>query len=524
MNIDPERLAWHLPDPEAAREQALADLAAARAEQDTEAVAYNERLLSRIGTIRRGRQVHLTLEDALHRALASSYALKVQRYNPAVETTRLVEAEAVFDATFFTNITYNKIDRPTGSQLIAADTTLFDSTYGLRKLLPTGGLVTGSYGLRRTKTALSFQTINPEYFSNLALEIRQPLLRGFGLDVNRAAIMVANNSRSMSHMAFRREVRDTLRSVEEAYWRLAEARRNVVITARVLAEFEAIYEYLWARRNFDVLPVQLAATKSRLERSRADFVVVRAAVRDAEDRLIALLNDPALNLADHTELIVDDFPSRAPIQVDRLGEVQAALENRPEIKEQELVVANAKIGVGSAKNAELPRLDVVFRYTVDGLAGNADGSFDELSRNRFIEYFVGVEIELPVGNRAARAASRRADLEYSQARAQLESLFETIILEVTLATRALTTAYDQLPPLFASVESSEQEVRSTVARAERKDLNTLNSELSARESLAANRRAVMKALIDYNIAIIDLERAKGTLLRYNNVVIPDGEG
>jgi hypothetical protein len=28
--------------------------------------------------------------------------------------------------------------------------------------------------------------------------------------------------------------------------------------------------------------------------------------------------------------------------------------------------------------------------------------------------------------------------------------------------------------------------------------------------------------VDYNIAVIDLERAKGTLLDYNNVVIPLG--
>jgi hypothetical protein len=64
-------------------------------------------------------------------------------------------------------------------------------------------------------------------------------------------------------------------------------------------------------------------------------------------------------------------------------------------------------------------------------------------------------------------------------------------------------------------------VNLAVARAERKDYNTLSNELGARQSLANARHAMLAAMVDYNVAIVDLERAKGTLLNYNNVVIPD---
>jgi len=63
-------------------------------------------------------------------------------------------------------------------------------------------------------------------------------------------------------------------------------------------------------------------------------------------------------------------------------------------------------------------------------------------------------------------------------------------------------------------------VDSIIARAERKDFNSLNSELSARQSLANARRAMLAAIVDYNIATIDLQRARGTLLEYNHVVVP----
>ena len=521
--IPADRLLWHVPDPQTHGEHLTTELERARAAGDKGYELFLTRVREQLESIRREDQLYLTLEDAIRRALANSFAIEVQRYNPAIETTRVVEAEAAFDAFFFSNLTKNKVDRPTGSQLFAGDLDQLNLEAGVRQLLAPGTQVGAAWSMQRQKTSLRFQQINPEYFSDLALEMRQPLLRGFGVDYNRAFIILARHDRRISRYAFERQVRDTIREVEEAYWRLVQARRDVVITARLLADFDRIYEYLQARREYDVMEVQLAATKANLEQARADFIVRRASVRDAEDRLTAAMNDPRVDLADDTEIIAVDLPILEPVAVDRLAEVQTALDHRPEIKEQELRVKSAKVLVGRAKVDELPRLDLTFRYTVDGLATNADKAFDEVSRHKFVEYFVGVELEIPLGNRARRAARRRAELQQAQAGAQLRSIFEQVILDVNLATRRLNTSYDQIGPAYEAAGAREREVDSIVARAERLDINTLNSELNARQSLAGARRAMVGAMVDYNIALVDLERAKGTLLRYYNVVVPESE-
>jgi outer membrane protein TolC len=514
---DRRRVERHIPDPELDRPRVLELLEGARQEGDEGEVVSYTRVLERIDAVRRPEQLHLTLEEALRRTLANNYDVATQRYNPAVETTRIVEAESAFDAIFFSSFVKNKIDRPTASTLFSADVDSFDLSVGVRKLLPSGMQVSATYGLNREKTALVFQSadLNPAYFSNLALEMRQPFLRGFGLDYNRSFIVLAKNDRTISAFAFRRQVRDTLRTVEELYWRLVQARREVVITARLLAEFEGVYDNLWARRDFDITPVEIAATKSNLETSRTEFVRVRATLFDAEDQLIAARNAPDIDLADDIEIIPVNFPHLERIVVDRLAELQTALGHRPEIKEQELRIDSAKIAIGRAKNEELPRLDFTFRYTVDGLSGTADRSFDELSRHKHVDYLVGVELEVPIGN-----APHRARLEHAQGIAALKGIHEGVILDVNVAVRGLWTSYDQIAPSLESAEARERELESTVARAERQDLATLNSELGARQSLASSRRAMLAALVDYNIAIIDLERAKGTLLEYNNVVIP----
>ena len=512
-------LTEHIPDPDTGRERAERQLSSLTQQQHKSRRDYFTRVIERINDIQRDKKRHLSLEDVIHQTLESNYGIQVVRYNPAVEMTRVVEAESAFDAVFFTNITKNKVDRPTGSQLQSTNLDFFELSTGVRKILPLGTQVRGSYQLRRTKQEFAFQLINPEYFSSLILEMRQPLLRGFGLDVNRSLIVLAKNDRRISHLAFKRQVRDTLREVEELYWRLMQARREVVIFSRLLADFEAIYEYLVARQQFDVTPVQLAATKADLEEAKADYIQRRSAVFDAEDRLIAMMNNPEINLADDVELIPDDFPQLTRIAVDRLSEVQAGLDHRAELKEQQLRIASAKIGVGRAKNAELPKFDLTFRTTYDGLGGTADSSFDELSRSKFIEYFIGIEFEVPIGNRGPRAARLRADLQHSQAVAELKRLFEQVILEVNLAVRALNVSFDRISPSYESARARLRELESIVARAERKDFNTLINELNAHRRLANIRSSMLNTLVEYNIAIIELERAKGTLLEHNNVVI-----
>lgn len=519
-SIPADRLEWHIPDPASARAKMVADRDKAKQEGNKATVKFTTNVLERLEEIRRSKQVHLTLEDVIRRTLANNFTIQAVSYNPAIETTRVVEAEAVFDAVVFANANRTNTDQPTSSSLASTDAEIFTMNLGIRKLLATGTEANLQYDLRRDKQSFAFQLINPAYRSSLTFNMRQPLLRGFGLDFNRSLIVIAENNRRGSDLLFRQQVRDIVRPAVELYWRLVQARRDLVVSARELADFKAIYDYLVARKEFDITPVQIDTTKADLEFARAEFIGRRAAVFDAEDQLIAMMNDPDINLVDDVELIPREFPFLGRIVVDPVAEVQTALDNRPEIKGQELAIASAKVSVGRAENAELPRFDLTFSTTIAGLAGNADRSFDKMTSGNFIDYFVGVEFEVPIGNRGPRAGRRRAELQHAQAVAQLRETFEQVILDVNRAVRLLQTNYDQIAPGFASVEARGREVRSLVARAERKDHNTLRSELAARRSLAGSRRAVLNAMVQYAIAIIDLERAKGTLLPYFGIVIP----
>jgi outer membrane protein TolC len=96
---------------------------------------------------------------------------------------------------------------------------------------------------------------------------------------------------------------------------------------------------------------------------------------------------------------------------------------------------------------------------------------------------------------------------------------EDVILDVNLRVRNVETSYLQIRPSFESVEASEAQVDAIIARAETKNFVQLNQELNALQSLASSRRSLLKSLVDYNLAIVQLEKSKGTLPTYNNIVI-----
>ncbi len=515
---DADRLQWHIADPEQQAVEVRGVLEAITRPADRK---FAEAVLERLESIVLDRQVRLSLQDVLHRAVVNSFSVRVDSYNPAISTASVVEAEAAFDAVFFTTASNNKVDAPAPSQLVGTSSDTVNLSGGIRKLLPTGGRLTAQLGLTRNETNNQFQIVNPVYTSFFQAELAQPILRGAGLDFNRAQIRISRNDLRVSREGFKRRLRDVLVDTERAYWRLVQARREVAIRARVLSEFEKVYDYLWQRRDFDVYQIQLSETQANIERSKADFIRVGSQVRNAEDTLLALLNDPELNLVDDIEIIPTDFPTTDETTIDRVADVQVALDHRSELEELRVGIETAGLRVGQAKNQALPRFDFQFRFTSSGLGRNAHNAFGQVSENDFINYFVGFDLELPIGNRAREATLRRARLGHAQTIAALKARIEGVILEVNTAARAVRTAFDRIDPNLESAEANESQVASVIARQERKDFTALNQELGARNGLANSRSALLNDLVDYSIAIIELERAKGTVLGFNNIELAE---
>jgi outer membrane protein TolC len=390
-------------------------------------------------------------------------------------------------------------------------------------LLPTG--LIASVGTGTTYNFIDNDRLpkgtNPIFNNNLVVSLQQPLLRGFGLEVNRAEIEIARASRAISYWQFVQEVREQLLNVETAYWRLSQARRTTAILAESVAQNYVTAQDMQERLGHDASPVEVANSLARWQSRYVAFLESVREIRDTEDVLKNLLNDPDIKLSEDVELVPTDTPLAVPLVLDQFAEVRRALDARSEIRQARRVIDQLRIGTGVAKNQLLPQLDVNFQYEVDGTGISADNSFDQMSMSRYISYNVGVTFSYPIGNRAREAASRRAQLQESQAIVQLQQVTDGVVQEVNASARALVVRFAQLPEQYRAVLASARNLEALQLRAKAADPSYLETELSAVEQLANNRTTLLQVLMDYNVAIIKLERDKGTLLEYNNVVVSE---
>ncbi|MFH1418014.1 MAG: TolC family protein, partial [Planctomycetota bacterium] len=312
-----------------------------------------------------------------------------------------------------------------------------------------------------------------------------------------------------------------LNNTEQAYWSLVAARRDVVISAELLAHAVHTYEQVEARKDFDAYQTLLFRSEANVKQREFEYIDVKNRVRNAEDQLLNLLNDPELPLSADYEIIPLDSPTVVPVVRDRYAAVETALQRRPEIIQARRGVDVARINLGIAKNQALPTLDVIYRMTLNGLGPSSDRAFDEMTGGNFIDQYVGVEFGWNFGERGERAGIRIAALQQSQAVFGYKNALDGIITDCRVALRNIETNYEQIGPSHQGVIAASENLRSLQERQERKSPAELDTILSAQTALGQARRALLQAVINYNAGIVDVERAKGTLLEYNNVVLSE---
>ena len=470
-------------------------------------------------------RVPMTLEACLRRALAHNLRIQIARFGPAIAETYVVEAEALFDPAWYLNNALGRLRQDAGTFLAGADTLVakqweFDT--GVEALLPTGATVALSQDWTYIDSNSAFFAPNPQYDADLNLVLRQPLLRGAGLEVTKSPIVLARLDHRVSLADFKARVMDALLEVEQAYWDLGVAE----VRLRALTEaLEAAQENRRiARRRFDegkARRVVVSLAESAVTRRQADLVAARLVLAQTSDRLKRLVNDPALPLEEPGLLKATDRPLTEPVPISRRmyqSSLLAAMRYRPEMDQASAAVDQANVLERVARNQRLPQLDLAAGYTLNGLDSDVGPALREEFETTYFDWQAGLEFRIPIGNRARTAAHERSRLEQAVAARQREDTRQQILLEVSQAVRDVAAAEESILATRAARAAAEQTLRDQRANvaagaALQKDL------LEAQRDLADAKVSETRAMADYMLALALLERAKGTLLAYNNIEV-----
>ncbi|MBZ5680578.1 MAG: TolC family protein [Acidobacteriia bacterium] len=457
------------------------------------------------------------------------------------------------------------------------NTTKTSSSFSVPLLLQNTGTVDFAYnqafqwgtnlsvGFNNTRgtTNSIFNSLSPQLNSAFRATVTQHLLQGFGFAPNTRFISIAKNNRELSDVAFRLQVTDSVDQIENIYWDLVFAYENVRVQNESLAFAQKTLSDTKKQVEIGSLaPIEVVRAQSTVAqdqqlvtKAQTDLQLQQLLMKNAITRT---LKDPTLATAEVIPTSTMDVPAQEPVvPIEDL--INESLRHRPELVESRIDLNSRELSNKAVRSSLLPTLDLFAYYGGSGLGGaqnpaglcstpetaqqlqfgcaaaNPDpalnqhaivpstsygGTINQLFNSTAPDKGVGLQLNIPLRNRAAQAVQIRSELEYRQAQMRLQQIENQVGIEVRNAQYAVQQNRASVDSARAALEFARQSLD-----AEQKKYqfgtSTTTLVLQNQSQLATAESTLVNAMVAYEKSKVELDRATGQLLDHSSISIDD---
>jgi len=407
---------------------------------------------------------------------------------------------------------------------------------------PTGTSINFQWGNVRQTTNSPFFNLSPTLSSTYRFQIQQELLAGFGFGPNLRYLRIARNNKKISDIAFRDQVIATVTQIENIYWDLVSAYEQTQVNEQSYSFAQQTLENAKKQLQLESVPeIEVMRAEAEVSKRDQELTVARTSLQLQEtlmkNAITKSLDDPVLEAIPVTPTDtmqnVGTPMAAQPIQ-DLIAQAQ---HNRPELAESDIDLVNRQISRRAARNALLPSLSLIGFYGGSGLAGPLNpvynlgpntstvpvdfgGAFQNAFNNSSPDYYVGLNLNIPIRNRVAKADQYRSELEYRQSELRMEQLKKQVRIEVRNAQYALAQTGARVD---AARKARDLAQRTFDITKKEQELGAGSSyqTLSAQRDLALAELDLVNAMTVYAKAKVELDRATGTTLEHNGILLQD---
>lgn len=428
--------------------------------------------------------MQLTLEQAINYAIVHNRGLRNSLDGARSSHYTLLSARSAFEV---------KV-KPSGSIEIDKDGETHNYGVDVSRKFSPGTVVSSGGGMSRTG--------DNAYGSSVDVGVSQPLLRGFGREVNLNPVISAEREVQGRLRSFELRKEDVVLSVARAYYQVMRQRAVVLLNEQSEKRVERLLEMSRARQRIgltnklDVLraEIQLAQARDSLESARKSLL-------DAEDDLklqLALNPDAQIDLIGKLSYTI--------LQITEKSAVEAAHKNRLDLYEAHDRIKDSRRLIRVARNDVLPDLDLRLGYTWAG-SGDTVSSGTRLNGGN---WSVGVSTSTDLWHTSERAVleQRRIDLRVRQR--SYEDLRDQIIQEVRQQLRTLKENRARIDIQLKNMAQAQQKLQ--LARLQFvKGLADNFDIIDAEQDLIRAENSYINVVTDYILSEFQLRRAMGTL-------------
>ena len=413
---------------------------------------------------------------------------------------------------------------------------------GYTQAFATGTSISFEFNNNRQTTNSPFFNLSPVLSSLYRFSFQQQLLAGFGFGPNLRYLHIASNNKKISDIAFKDQVIATVTQIENIYWDLVNAYEQAQVNEQSLTFAQQSLENAKKQLQLESIPaMDVMRAEAEVSKRDQDLTVARTSLQLQEllikNALTKSLDDPVLEAVGviPTDRLQSTQPPAPPKPVQDL--IAQALRNRPELSESDIDLINRKISGQAAKNALLPSLSLVGFYGGSGLAGPLNpvynipglpnsstvpsdfgGALGNAFNNTAPDYYIGLNLNIPIRNRIAKADQYRSELEYRQAELRREQLRKQIRIEVRNAEYALEQTAARVEAARKARDLAQRTFEITQKEQTLGAGSTFQT-LTAQRDLALSELDLATAMTVYEKAKVELDRATASTLEHNGIEI-----
>jgi outer membrane protein len=470
----------------------------------------------------------LSLSDAIRLALLNNTDIRIDEEQVQTARNALERALGVFDPVFQGSFNSTRQATPEYTELEGGPPTLNqlnqNTLLGISQNLETGANVQASFSSSKSTSNSTFFFFSPAFFTGLSFTFTQPLLKGAGLFVNRAPIVISQRGVSQARANFEAEVNDLLLQVVNDYWSVIQARENLVVQQESLDAAQKSFDHDRHALELGALPpLDIYRSQSQVASRRVSVIQAEYALKRQEDQLrrdLAADIDPNIRALD-LDLTEKPDPSGTLMTIDIPTALDKAFNYRPEFESLRQQLASDEVNIRVAHNGLEPNLALQGGYTTSGLnsilsdgnfeAGSYGSAISQMFGFGFPTYSAGLTLSYPFRNRQAQAqlgdalSSKRRDL-YSDRR-----LREQITLEVRNAVHQLEESKLSMEAAKVALDYAQKTVEAEQHKYEL-GAETVFFVLEAQTERTQAQQNLLQAEVGYQNATAQVEHDTGGLL------------
>ena len=486
----------------------------------------------------------LSLKDAIIRALSNNVSIAVESFNSKVKKETIIDSLSEFDATLGLELSTARKTQQLASAFSSPNRMENDNDnwdLSLSQKLVTGANYQFDFTNNRNKTNSATAGLNPSYSSEFQLSLTQPLLKNFGIDLNKRNIHIAKNEVDISDHEFKTKVIETVSEVENIYWDFVFTLGDLEVKQKSLERAKDLQRRVKAQVLVGIMaPIETLQAESEVA-SREEFLLsAQDSIDDNQDKLKNILNIDFSSPEGLSPIYPSNQANVLIVDFDFNEIVKMALSNRPDYLAKKKDLENKNILVKYQENQIYPSVDLVGSLGINGLSGEAttitSGTFqgtsayggsygnsltDALSTN-YYDWEFGVKFSYPLGNRSAKSKLSASRLEKAQLILGIKDLEKKIILEVRESARQLKTDSKRIKAATVAKKLAEEKLKAEETKFE-VGLSTSFNVLKFQEDLAEAQSNEIKTIIDYKQSRVLFRKSIASTLKHHDVTLTTKE-